>query len=219
MSNVLTNMVKFIFEQNTRLSCIVRFNNTPKLSEESVAAHSYYVAFMAMSIADYLKGEQGTAVDTERLLKMALLHDLEEIISGDIIKVLKSGGFKTELEKMNEKSMHFLVDGLGQVGTDYFDIWHEAKEKETLEAKIIDLVDWLAIVVYCVKEIHLGNKYFTEMLEYAVKSMPRYTEGLECLNEFVEIFSKYARDYLKENKKIFEAINTAVRVYSEEEKF
>ena len=219
MNNVLDNLTKFVFSQHNRLSCIKRFNNTPKLSEESVAEHSYYVTFISMVIADYLTVEKDIIIDVEDLLRMALLHDIEEIISGDIIKVLKSGGFKEELEKMNEKSMHFLVDGLGRQGKYYFNSWKSAKNKLSIEAKIVDLVDWLAILVYCVKEIHMGNKYFSEILEYVIKVMPKYTEdGLECLNEPIKAFSKYARDYLKENKEICAAINKAVRVPSDEEK-
>jgi len=219
MSDLMHNLIEFVFGQHNRLSCIKRYNNTPKLSEESVAEHSYYVAVMAMLIADYLSIEKDIIIDVEDLLRMALLHDLEEIISGDIIKVLKSGGFKEELDKMNERSMHFLVDGLGRQGEYYFNSWKSAKNKMSLEAKIIDLVDWLAILVYCVKEIHMGNKYFVEILEYVVEVMPKYTEdGLECLNEPVNAFSKYARDYLKDNKEIYAAINKAVRVPSDEEK-
>ena len=179
MNNILDNLVKFVFGQHNRLSCIKRYNNTPKLSEESVAEHSYYVAFISMLIADYLSIEKDIIIDVEELLRMALLHDIEEIISGDIIKVLKSGGFKEELAKMNEKSMHFLVDGLGEQGKYYLNSWGLAKDKMSLEAKIVDLVDWLAIVIYCVKEIHLGNKYFIEILEYADDVVLKYTDGLE----------------------------------------
>lgn len=218
MDNSLNNLVKFVFGQHNRLSCIKRFNNTPKLSEESVAEHSYYVTFMAMVVADYLSIEKDIFVDMDELLRMALLHDLEEVISGDIIKPLKSGGFKKELEMMNEKSMHFLVDGLGEQGKYYFNSWKEAKNKITLEAMIVDLVDWLAILVYCVKEIHLGNKYFSEILEYVVDAVPRYTDELGCLNNIVDSFSKYAMDYLKEDKNVCEAINKAVRIQRNEEK-
>jgi len=50
---------------------------------EDVAQHSYLTALYAMIMAD-LERRNGTSVDVERLLRMALLHDAEESRTGDI---------------------------------------------------------------------------------------------------------------------------------------
>ena len=47
------------------------------LHPESVADHSFSAAVMAMIFSDLKK------LDTEKMLKMALLHDLSESITGD----------------------------------------------------------------------------------------------------------------------------------------
>ena len=52
---------------------------------ESVASHSFGVAVTAMMLADELVS-RGTAVDTQRLLRMALLHDWAEARIGDMPK-------------------------------------------------------------------------------------------------------------------------------------
>ena len=52
---------------------------------ESVAAHSFGVAVTAMTLADELRS-LGVPVDTERLLRMALLHDWAETRVGDYPK-------------------------------------------------------------------------------------------------------------------------------------
>jgi len=210
------NLIKFIFEQHNRLSCIMRFNNTPRLASESVCEHSYYVAFLSMLVGDYLE-QEGLKFDKTRLLRMALLHDVEEIISGDIIKVLKSGGFKKELDKMNVSSMEFLTGVLGEEGETYFTLWQEAKRKETLEAKIIDLIDMVACVLYSVKEIHLGNKYFKEILEYVVKKVLKFSQKIPEAKNFIRELTDYALGYLLEDKKIYDAINRAVRIYDYDE--
>jgi len=210
------NMIKFIFEQHTRLSCILRFNNTPRIISESVAEHSYYVTFLAMLIGDYLV-EKGVELDKEKILKMSVLHDTEEIISGDIIKVLKSGGFKKELDKMNIKSMEFLTGVLGDRGKIYFDLWYEAKEKETLEARIVDLLDMIGCSMYSVKEIHLGNRYFKEILEYAVKKILTFSKRIPEARDLIRELADYALGYLLEDKKICDAINRAVRIYDYED--
>src|SRR5918911_4532534 len=50
---------------------------------ESVADHSYGVAVAAMLLADELIG-RGVAVDVERVLRVALLHDWAEARVGDM---------------------------------------------------------------------------------------------------------------------------------------
>src|ERR671924_1979448 len=52
---------------------------------ESVAAHSFGVAVTAMMLADELTA-RGVAVDLERLLRIALLHDWAEARIGDLPK-------------------------------------------------------------------------------------------------------------------------------------
>src|SRR5918911_1250784 len=50
---------------------------------ESVAAHSYGVALAAMLLADECAA-RGVEVDVERVLRLALLHDLQEARTGDL---------------------------------------------------------------------------------------------------------------------------------------
>jgi len=163
-------------------------------------------------VGDYLK-RRGVELDIERMIRMASIHDIEEIISGDIIKVLKSGGFKKELDKMNIKSMEFLTGVLGEEGKIYFDLWHEAKKKKTLEAKIVDFVDMVVCVIYSLKEIHLGNKYFKEILEYAVESSLKFSDEIPKIKDFVKELANYALSYLQEDEEICDAINKAVRIF------
>src|SRR3712207_6738697 len=50
---------------------------------ESVAAHTYGVAVAAMLLADELRA-RGVALDVERVLRVALLHDWAEARVGDM---------------------------------------------------------------------------------------------------------------------------------------
>jgi len=205
-------IVKFVFEQHTRLSCIIRYNNTPKLSPESVAEHSYYVTFLSMLIGDYLTNK-GVVIDREKLLKMALFHDVEEIISGDIIRILKKGEFGKALDKLNRRSMEYLCGILGGAkAEEYFALWEETREKKTLEAKVMSLADILSCLIYCVKEMHCGNKYFREILEYASKVIDEYKKEIPEISSLVKAFKDYARGYLSEYSRIIKGIEGAVRV-------
>ena len=210
----IKTLVKFIFEHHTRLSCIIRFSNTPRLASENVAEHSYYVAFLSMVIGDHLARE-GVPVDKLRLIKMALLHDVEEAISGDILAPIKQGAFKKELAKENIKNMLFLTAGL-QEEKEYFGLWHEAGQAETLEARIMKLADRMSCVIYCVREIHLGNKYFRAILECEAKNMLHRSRDIPKATGFVKEFVDYVLSYLLGDNEIYDAINKAVRIYDDD---
>jgi len=212
-----TGLVKFILEQQNRLSCIIRYNNTPKVNGESVAEHSFYVAMMAMLVSDYLTATTTLKINHANVMRMALLHDVEEIISGDIIKVLKSGGFKEELEKMNQRSMEYITEQLPYgIGDDYMALWHENKMEKTIEAQLVDFCDWLAVIVYSIKEVHLGNEYFREILEYAVEKFGHFAERISELKPLVLELADYAVKYLLKDPKVIERINKAVRIHQGE---
>src|SRR3954467_1686969 len=53
---------------------------------ESVAAHSFGVGVAAMLLADELLA-QGVAVNVEKVLRMALLHDWAEVRVGDMPRI------------------------------------------------------------------------------------------------------------------------------------
>lgn len=213
-------LVKFLMEQQTRLSCIIRYNNTPKVVGESVAEHSYYVSLMAMLIADYLNAQHTNLVKTDELIRMALLHDVEEIISGDIIKVLKTAGFREELERMNRQSMEYLVGKLPfGIWAEYLDLWQKCKDRTTIEAQLLDFVDWLAVVTYSIKEVHLGNRYFEEILVYALRSFKKFSDAIPQLEPLLNEITEYATKYLEKDQALVDAINSAVRMKSVTEKF
>ncbi len=207
----LKNLIKFIFEHHTRLSCIFRFNNTPRIASENVAEHSYYVAFLSMLIGDYLEST-GVEVDKLRLIQMALLHDIEEAVSGDILAPMKRGRLKEVLDEENIRNMVLLTAGLVN-GEKYSSMWREVVDEETLEARIIKLVDRMSCIIYCIREIHLGNKYFRAILECETKNILKYASKIPNAIRFMTEVVNYTLSYLSGDKEIYDAINKAVRVY------
>lgn len=207
----LKNLIKFIFEHHTRLSCILRFNNTPRITPENVAEHSYYVAFLGMLIGDYLENK-GVEIDKLRLIQMALFHDVEETVSGDILAPIKQGAFRKILDKENIRNIAMLTGGL-ENGKKYSRLWQEVVDEKTLEAKIIKLVDKMSCIIYCIREIHLGNRYFRAILECEATNILKYSKRIPFATEFVTEAVNYTLSYLSGDKEIYDAINKAVRVY------
>src|SRR5207245_11486221 len=61
---------------------------------ESVADHSYGTAIMSMVFSDTI------GLNTEKIIRMALLHDLAEFISRDFILVKISNEYNKKYEKV-----------------------------------------------------------------------------------------------------------------------
>jgi len=75
-------MIEKFFQKVLELKNVPRQGWKEKLeidNPESVADHSYSTTVLSMILSD-MKG-----LDTEKIIRMALLHDLAESITGDII--------------------------------------------------------------------------------------------------------------------------------------
>ena len=100
---------------------------------ESVADHSYSAAVVGMVLSDVMK------LDSERVVKMALLHDLAESRIGDIIP-----GKMTDAEKrrIEEDAFSDIVSQLPQdIRSEYLSIWDEFCAGVTPEARLVRQAD------------------------------------------------------------------------------
>lgn len=106
---------------------------------ESVADHSYITAIMAMTISD-LKG-----LDTQKTLKMSLLHDLAESITGDLTPDEISKESKNELEN---QTMNDIFSKLPKnLANDYSKIWNEYQDGKSNEAILVHDADRLEMAL------------------------------------------------------------------------
>jgi putative hydrolase of HD superfamily len=114
---------------------------------ESVAAHSYGVAFASMMLADEVRA-RGVEVDVERVVRLALLHDLAEARTGDMPRTMaKYYGAEARM-KAERAAFDDVVSGLGgQLKEVYSRLHADYEERGSLEAKLVkaaDIVDLLA---------------------------------------------------------------------------
>ena len=109
---------------------------------ESIADHSFGVAFIAMIIADRAV-TQGMNVNIERVLRMALLHDLSEVRTGDLPATIKPYFDSVALKAADEKATQEILAPLGESGHEYLKLRHEYEARETLESRIVKAADKL----------------------------------------------------------------------------
>lgn len=106
---------------------------------ESVADHMYRMSVMCMMCPDPL-------LDKNKMIRMALCHDMAESIVGDISPGMKvPADVKHEKESNAMKFMTGLVPHLG--GEDMKALWEEYEAQETQEAKFVRDMDLLEMIV------------------------------------------------------------------------
>ena len=134
---------------------------------ESVAAHSFGVCAAAMMLADQLLA-RGIAVDIERVLRMALLHDWAEARVGDMPRTA-TAYFGAHVRKQAETGAFVdMVRGAGAGESLYRELYEDYEQRKTLEARLVkaaDIIDLLVQVLALERAGARGLDEFWEILE------------------------------------------------------
>lgn len=131
--------------------------------QESVAEHSFRLSFMVLSLAAELK----EPIDVYKALKMAIIHDLPEIHSGDI----PAFAIDEKREESEDESMRKICACLRE-GEQFYALWEEFEKRESREAKFVYALDRLECIMQHLqadintwievekKRIYLGASYY-----------------------------------------------------------
>ena len=96
---------------------------------ESVADHVFRTALIAMIIGPLKK------LDLCKLLEMAILHDLDEVLTGDLLPEEKNND---NSNLFNDNLLTFLPSFLEQR---YSELYHEIKNETSPESKLLKQID------------------------------------------------------------------------------
>ncbi|MCL2202054.1 MAG: HD domain-containing protein [Oscillospiraceae bacterium] len=122
-----------------KLKCNTRHSWTSSGRPESVAEHSWRLAVMALLTADEFPD-----ADINKLIKMCLIHDFGEAITGDIPAFLKT----PQHEEEERAAVESLLDGLPpETSCGLKALFKEMDEKQTLEAQIFKGLDNLEALI------------------------------------------------------------------------
>jgi len=118
---------------------------------ESVASHSYGVALAAMLLADECTA-RGVEVDVARVLRLALLHDLQETRTGDMPRTVAEY-YGADVRRAAERAaFDEIVRGAGaQHASRYSELHEDYETRASLEARLVkasDVIDLLAQALY-----------------------------------------------------------------------
>lgn len=130
---------------------------------ESVAEHCWRLAFFLMLVEKYLDNE----IDITKALKLALVHDLAEAVTGDL-PLFVDGEIKVKKQQAEYKAMQAICYKMPEaIGDEIFELWEEYEARETYEAKVVSALDKLEAII---QHLEADPKTWTEWeIEYNQK--------------------------------------------------
>lgn len=165
-------------EQAGNLKTTLRFGSSLK-EQEPTASHSWRVALMVFLLAD----EMNIQVDITKAIKLALVHDLAEAITGDIdaVDIMQKKILKEEKRMMEQQAIEKLTNNFS-FGKTIKHLWDEYEQQHTAEAQLVKAIDKIEAFLH-IKEA--GHKQYTPKVfvhSYADPSVKRVPKLLGLLN-------------------------------------
>lgn len=151
------------------IKTVYNMQNVPRWDEygahfkDDAASHSYRCASLAL-LALIVEKEFGKSFDRERVLGKALLHDLNETLTGSIKHVTKKEPFvKEHIEILEKEASEKIVSYLSKSLQKEFHDFIVNAEDSSAEGRLVDAIDTFDAMLFCYREtVFSSNRFFHE---------------------------------------------------------
>jgi len=143
METKITSILK-VLTLAEKLKFELRHSYTSNGRQESVAEHTWRMSLMAVLIEPLLTQK----VNTARLLKMIIIHDLVEAEAKDIsaLDVLRDPTIKIKKAEKEKQAIENLREALKEInGEEIYNLFYEFENKQTYEALVANALDKLEV--------------------------------------------------------------------------
>lgn len=128
---------------------------------ESVAEHCFRLIVLAMTLGDYFQ------VNKEKLIEMAIIHDLAETYTGDLVV---ERGTKVDVISKREKELqeeNAISELFRSFSKHYKEVFHEMIERESKESQLFWQLDKLEMAIQAKEYEEEQDKTLNEFIENA----------------------------------------------------
>ncbi len=184
-----------------KLKKTIRFSAAKYIDGDSSADHSWRLALMVFTVAKELK----LGLNIEKAMKIALIHDIAEGITGEIdARVVFNGKISKKTKHIKEaRAMKKIRDVLPKKqGEEAFELWTDYEEDRNEEAKFVKALDKMETLVTL---LEAGWKKYDlpEMIpnyaDKAVKNFPKLEKTLKMIK--MEIKKEFKKGEIPWRKK------------------
>lgn len=195
-SEKLEKILEFIHEAE-KLKKEMRHSWLSDGRQESVAEHSWRTALMALLLNPELENK----IDINRALKMAVVHDISEIFTGD------TPAFNIqEKQKTKEKEREFILGFEEKYGLEGIaELWLEYEEMKTPEGKFIKALDKLEVrIQHDEADMKTWNDVEYPRSQFIPDSYCEHDKTLKELNALIKEEAK--NKIIQESSKNFDTV-------------
>ncbi len=188
----LTQIIRFLSTVEATKSTL-RHNWTRTGRQESVAEHSWRVTLLAIVVYQMVQPK----INFVKMLKMLVIHDIPEIIEGDIPGFLPAN--KTKYSKELQHAKHIFKILPSPLKEEFINLFKEFEEGETPEARWAQVMDKIESQL---QHLDSGYRYWSKeevgkhMLTYPDKVLKKL--GNQTMNQ---LWSLIKADLKKETLK------------------
>lgn len=169
---------------------------------ESVAAHSFGVSFWVLWLATRYKEQE--SINLEKALSIAILHDLPEAQTGDLIPSQRSILFGSQKSSQDEAitkaESHFWKDSqsmqipnaASNPNSNWYALWEEYRAGKSSEAKLVKQADALDCVLQAIQYRYFYGSPLEEFSKLIEKAAGKDKKLAGWLRKRWDKVSKYS---------------------------
>lgn len=183
--NNLQNILKF-FHLCENLKTEKRHGKTSDNENDRVASHSWRIAIMVIVLAPFLEKK----FDVMKTLKIALIHDLPEIITGDqayFLHVFDDEAKKLKNNKENKAMLELIqclpLENREELGN----LWKDYEQQQSYEAQVVKALDKLeAQIQHNEADISVWNDFDKACYDSYLDKFCNFDQILKSLKQLVQ---------------------------------
>lgn len=175
------NLLNFISEYES----VNRFSRNHLVRPENLVHHvgvvSIICAFLLNKMSEEYEEELFSSQECCSLMMRAVVHDMDEIITGDIVRPTKyaSPEILVLLKKLEEESIGKVIERF-DLPVRWEEDWRQAKKDKV--GMLLKVADSLAVVMTCYREVTLySNNQFIKVAAEALGHMRDFSLKLSAL--------------------------------------
>jgi len=167
-------------KQANALKFAMRYSEVKNMPKDSAASHSWRLALMASLLSE------GKNLDSMRAVKIALVHDIAESITGDIdVRRIWNGEISKEHKNKMEKEAveKICKTAPANIGKEILALWSEYEKASSREARFVKALDKIETLSHLLEQ---GREYFdvpAEIAIYADETVKNFKELEPMLRE------------------------------------
>jgi 5'-deoxynucleotidase YfbR-like HD superfamily hydrolase len=202
-------------KRTRRLAAIERCSNTAHIQSYSVAQHSFFISLYTKLFADLENeklekdGYSIEKIDTLKAIEMAIIHDLEECVTGDLLYPFKHG---VDLAKEERKQLSAAIDHVISTHVErelflelpyvikksYIRLWTQSKT-DGLEGLLVEAMDKFEILIFALSEMDMGNMQMKPIYITAMKILlSQYNVFHSLMETLIDIHDYYIDTFVND---------------------